>query len=482
MVEPVGRPSERTRHREPRTEARGTRAGSKAAWLPGRRATVKSGHASSDSRAGDERWEDDTGRLRPCNPPFRFPRWVGPRSLTFGSEDPPVGQVVLPCVFQPPGNRLAPRMFPTIHRLGLAVFSGALALSVSAQELVRGRPSAVLQNDSARVVVDLRGGAIGGFQFKGSTINPLEWNVPKDGDTGIHGFGHFLCLDRWGPPSDAEGAKGMPYHGEAASVEWALLEKPGGASAAPVAVMAARLPKAGFTIRRTVRLSAKSAVVAVREEVTNGNDLGRMYNAVQHPTIGGPFLDATTVVDCNGRRGFAQGGSLPNPEEPSFHWPQALNQDGAVVNLRHLTTDPNPNVVSFQIEETLGWITAATPAKGLLIGYLWKTAEYPWVSVWRDVRNGRPSARGLEFGTTGLHQPFPILARKPRIWDSPTFQYLDAGETAARSYAAFLLPVPADFEGVASIRIEGGEIVVRERRANNPRRFTLPTEAGLLEL
>lgn len=378
-------------------------------------------------------------------------------------------------------DTLAPRMSPKIYRLCLVLLGCVTALSLDAQELIRGRKSAVLENETARVVADLRGGAIGGFQLKANAINPLEWNVPKAGDTGIRGFGHFLCLDRWGPPSDAEGARGMPYHGEAASVDWQLAEKPPAPAGVSVAAMTARLPKAGFAIRRTLRMSGKSAFFAVREDVTNENPLGRMYNAVQHPTIGGPFLDETTVVDCNGRRGFAQGGSLPNPEEPSFYWPQALNQDGAAVNLRHLKSDPNPNVVSFQIEDSLGWITAATPGKGLLLGYVWRTTDYPWVSVWRDVRDGRPSARGLEFGTTGLHQPFPILARKPRIWDSPTFQYLDAGETASRAYAAFLVSIPADFEGVATVRIEGDRLVVRERRSNNARQFTLPIEAGLMD-
>ena len=36
---------------------------------------------------------------------------------------------------------------------------------------------------------------------------------------------------------------------------------------------------------------------------------------------------------------------LPNPEQPAVFWPQAL-RDGQPVNLRHLTDNPNPNVVS----------------------------------------------------------------------------------------------------------------------------------------
>jgi hypothetical protein len=200
----------------------------------------------------------------------------------------------------------------------------------------------------------------------------------------------------------------------------------------------------------------------VQEEVTNDNPLGRIFNIVQHPTIAPPFLDENTIVDCNGTRGFAQGGSLPNPEEPSTTWPQALKKSGERVDLRLLTTDPDPNVVSFEISEPLGWVSAVNPQKGLMIAYVWRTNDYPWVSLWREVREGKPAARGLEFGSTGLHQPFPILVRKGKIWDHPLFEYLDAGEKITKRYIAFLHEVPADFRGVRSIWIQEGALHILE--------------------
>ena len=170
---------------------------------------------------------------------------------------------------------------------------------------------------------------------------------------------------------------------------------------------------------------------------------------------------------------------MPYPEEPSFYWPQALNQDGQSVNLRRLSSDPNPNVVSYTIDETHGWVTAATPSRGLLIGYVWKTSDYPWVSLWRDVRDGKPAARGLEFGTTGLHQPFPILVKKSRIWDRQLFEHLDASEITTKSYTAFLLKIPSDFGGVESVKLAGTKLIVRERIGGKAREFTIEA-AGLL--
>jgi hypothetical protein len=146
--------------------------------------------------------------------------------------------------------------------------------------------------------------------------------------------------------------------------------------------------------------------------------------------------------------------------------------------MRRLTNATAPNVVSYSIEASYGWVTAATPAKGLLIGYLWKTRDYPWVSLWRDVREGRPAARGLEFGTTGLHQPFGILVQKGRIWDRPLFDYLDSGATTVRSYLVFLFYVPPDFTGVQSITADGNRLVLTERAGTNPRTFS--TEADVL--
>jgi len=324
-----------------------------------------------------------------------------------------------------------------------------------AEELVDGRRSLVFDTPVARLVVDLAGGAIGEFRSKNSEINPLSWAHPKAGDTSIHGFGHFLCLDRWGPASDAEAALGMPYHGEASNVEWSIAHDVKENGGVLEAEMRAKLPKAGLSARRAVRMSRLNLVFKVREEITNDNAIGRVFNMVQHPTIAPPFLEEHTIVNCNGRRGFAQGGTLPTPEEPSEDWPNARQKNGQVVDMRRLQSDPNPNVVSYVIDDALGWVAAANPAQGWLIGYFWPTADYPWVSLWRDVRDGKPAARGLEFGSTGLHQPFATLLKKGHIWDRPLFEYIDAGKKITKSYTAFLCPIPKDFKGVDTLSIEG---------------------------
>src|SRR6266542_3280078 len=79
----------------------------------------------------------------------------------------------------------------------------------------------------------------------------------------------------------------------------------------------------------------------------------------------------------NAQRGLMQSSPLPNPEQPEIRWPQAIKQ-GNPVDLRRLTNDPDPNVVSFVMDGEVGWVTATNASKELLLGYIFSTTDYPW--------------------------------------------------------------------------------------------------------
>jgi hypothetical protein len=303
--------------------------------------------------------------------------------------------------------------------------------------LAAGPPVLTIQSAEATVGFDLRGGSLVDFRLQGSAVNPFTWvqNVAP----GVEPLrGHFVCLDRWGAPSEAEIARGVPYHGEAPRVLW----KATGARS-----MAVELPMAKLRVERDVELVG--AVLTVRERVTNLQAMGRIYNMVQHPTIAPPFLDERSFVDANAGLGFAQS----TPDQAPVRWPEMHAS-----NLRFLTKDPLPNVVSYVVEGETGWVTAASPTAGLVVGYLWKTSEYPWLNLWRDVAKGRPVARGLEFGSTGLHQPYPELVRRGRMLGRPLLAYLDGGETVERSYTLFLRPLSAGWTQIRSVRASAGRI------------------------
>ena len=356
-------------------------------------------------------------------------------------------------------------------RYRLLPFVAGLLLMVPlvGEELVEGRRSVVLEGGRSRLVVDILGGSIVDFHLLGSGLNPLRWANAGPADQ-ARSMSHFLCLDRWGLPSEAEAANGMPGHGEATKVAWTVLEH-----RATSVRMSADLPMARLHVERRLDLAAAGTWFHAVETVTNRNKLGRVYNMVQHPTLGPPFLDETVLVDSNAARGFMQGGAMPDPEVPTVTWPEAL-KDGESVNLRHLTDNHDPNVVSYVIDDSVGWVTAVNAAKGLMIGYVWKTSEYPWLNMWRRAENGRPLARGLEFGTTGLHRPFPDLVRKGRIFGRPIVEFLDASESVTRSYVGFLAAVPESYRGVAEARLDSGTLTLLERVTGSAMDVAMPAE------
>ncbi|MFC1607740.1 hypothetical protein ACFL47_07190 [Candidatus Latescibacterota bacterium] len=347
-----------------------------------------------------------------------------------------------------------------LHTLTLTALL-AVSQTVAAQIGLTGRPQVVLEGKAAVMSIDVAGGAIADFHLAGSSINPLNWNHPERGVTEPKPMGHFICFDRWGQPSKSELENGMTFHGEAVKVMWDVLSKPSARDGVITAEMHCELPIGGMTLKRTVHMHSGSAVAEVKEEITNINKLGRIYNIVQHPSIGPPFLDESTIVDCNALKGFMQESPMPTPEEPLLYWPTNFYH-GEVVDLRYLGGDHRPNVTAFVFRdgEEYGWVTACNPGQGLLIGYRWKLSEYPWLNIWRNSAEGKPTARGLEFGTTGLHKPFGDLISKGTILGAPLYEYLDAGEVTVKTYSMFLAKIPSDCKGVSNVLMRNGKLVI----------------------
>jgi hypothetical protein len=348
-----------------------------------------------------------------------------------------------------------------------------------------GDERVVLRGEVAQASIAVDGGGIIEFRFVDQQTNPLNWEIgelePKtEGQPYLRG--HFLCLDRWGAPSDAESKNGVPFHGEAPRVVWQVTKLPQREDAGSVAEMGCTLPLAGMLVHRAIKLDAKSALLTVTEQVTNTNLRGRIYNMVQHPSIAPPFLDESTLVDSNARFGFWQE-TVPQSQTTDSVWP-SLMIDGRRVDLRRFenvaakTTRHDVSSFVFDEADVHGWVTACNPGKRLLIGYVWRLGDYPWLNIWRYMRDGKVAARGLEFGTTGYHQPFSQLVKRGRILGRPLYDYLDSGQTVTRSYAAFLLKIPDDYRGVARVTYQKDRLTLTERGQQNPR--TLRLEVGKL--
>jgi hypothetical protein len=86
----------------------------------------------------------------------------------------------------------------------------------------------------------------------------------------------------------------------------------------------------------------------------------------------------------------------------NFTWPLAPGLDG---KLTDLTAPPREcayldhATVLVDPAFTLGWIASVNTAKHLIIGYIFKRDEYPWVQNWGNFPENGKFARGLEFST-----------------------------------------------------------------------------------
>src|ERR1043166_2705420 len=161
--------------------------------------------------------------------------------------------------------RRSVRPVPMLVCLFVALSIGFLRCYSSAQTLVNGRQSLVFDGSAAKLVIDLGGGSIVDFHLSSMSLNPLNWGL--DGEKSKpHAMCHFLCLDRWGAPSEAEAKNGMPFHGEASNVPWRVLSVPLAKDDVIDATMSATLPLAGLEVKRQIRLSKNAPCFTVTEE------------------------------------------------------------------------------------------------------------------------------------------------------------------------------------------------------------------------
>jgi len=111
------------------------------------------------------------------------------------------------------------------------------------------------------------------------------------------------------------------------------------------------------------------------------------------------------------------------------------------------------------------WVTALHPAKRLLIGWVFKASDYPWLQNWEFYPASGALARGLEFST----QPFDLPRREAvgmtGLFDTPTFRWLPAKSAIESGFAIFYLQTPDGFTGVTDVRVENGTIVVEDGKA-----------------
>ena len=386
-------------------------------------------------------------------------------------------------------------MILDLRRIATTGVSLALALSATAAlaaDDYNGRQAWTLSNGQAKVIITPGGGHIASFTLatgKGANVNPLwvpPWKSVEPGawtkSNGAYGdkpgaqllssiLGHNICIDFFGAPSKAETDAGIPVHGEGAILNWTAIKK-----SVNAVTYTTTLPNAQMKVTRSVNLTPGSTAMWISETVENLSNMDRPFGWNQHVTLGAPFLAEgqsyydmpegwSMVIDQE----FSKGERLKRGSE--FTWPNAQAKNGEIISMREFpkgtkTSDFTATLADPK-EQKWAWFTAINVKKGVLIGYVWPSKDWPWIANWEEnkFRDGKPwnskgVARGIEFGTT----PFPWSRKdaviKGTLHDTPVYRWIDAKGKQTIGYAAFIINVPAGTTGAKKVDFDGRNIKV----------------------
>lgn len=366
---------------------------------------------------------------------------------------------------------------------------------VDASHSYRGRGAILLSNDRIELVVLKTGGSFPSITLveDPARTNPMWDSIRADREQGrperaTGAVGHFICVDGFGPPSEAERKAGLEGHGEAHRLAWST-EFAGESEGASTVRQAVMLPRVREVLRRELRLRPGENVVYVKSRLTSLLDFDRPVNWAEHATIGSPFLErGVTVVDISPNRALTrprEGSSraglahrLVSGEE--FEWPMAPLRAGGLVDLRAPPPESHSlDHTGHRMDPKAEWayVTALHPSKRLLLGYLFRPSEFPWLQTWESYPRDRLMARGLEFGTQAFDLPRREVVTQGTIFETPLYRWLPARGTIESSYILFWTRTPEGFSGVDEATWEAGTLRIRDGRSGEV--IELPARGSL---
>lgn len=333
------------------------------------------------------------------------------------------------------------RRFPTVisNRWGWAVWgvvTGMAGLAAATTEL---------RNDAIQLGVESRGAIISDLRLPREEASWLSAGKVEDTN---ELFGHFLCFDRWGPVTSEEAASGIPYHGEAARLPWALM--------APEALlgvaMTTTLPVTGLRVDRSVHLPTRGGNFQISTTVSNPTAELRPYNLVEHITLADSWNDPGVRLHTNAETGLVHSrGKLV--AEASVRWP-ILEWGDESWDLRGAVTRRGRLVASlvFPDDAEWGWVCLQHPSSGRLLAYVWRTGDFPWLNLFWSADGSQVKQRAIEPGTTGLHRPIPELLTSPAQLGRPVIGRL--APAADRTFALWGVAAKLPDAGIEIVALE----------------------------
>lgn len=213
----------------------------------------------------------------------------------------------------------------------------------------------------------------------------------------------------------------------------------------------------------------------------------------EHATIGSPFLEpGATVIDMPAEESVTRplrigDGPLANqgPGGPrfqpgaQFEWPWAPGGAGDRIDLR--TTPSAPGSISITAHrlrrEKLAFVTALNVRTRLLIGYVFRTSDFPWVQNWESYEAGGLLHRGLEFGFSPFGMPKIEAVKMAQMYGTPVYRWLPAMGRIDASYLMFLAQAAEGMRGVDTVDLADGLLTLNDLKAG--RTLRLKASLGL---
>ena len=139
-----------------------------------------------------------------------------------------------------------------------------------------------------------------------------------------------------------------------------------------------------------------------------------------------------------------------------------------MTNLRSVPAQPNSmdhTGCAFDPARQHVFVTAIRKDKRLVFGYLLRREEYPWLQEWMNYTNPLNLARGIEFGTQPYDLPRRTIVDMGKLFDVPTYRWLPAKSKISTRFLMFYSPTPEGFEQVDDVRLDGGKLILVDRKS-----------------
>lgn len=301
---------------------------------------------------------------------------------------------------------------------------------------------------------------------------------PRFGDS----LGHFVCVDGFGGVSPEEQAAGLRGHGEAHRQPFEVRSFDT-AGKVTTLTLSTTLPLVQELFTRTIRMVQGENVIYVHSELESLLAFDRPVVWAEHATIGSPFLEpGVTVVDMSASRAktrpYEPGErGLPHrlPSDREFTWPHAPGIRDGSIDMRAAPANPNSGdhtTCLMDPSRKLVFVTALHPAKRLLLGYLFKPEEYPWLQNWENYPPTMKMARGLEFSTGPFDVPRREVIQLNSLFGAPVYRWLPARAKIASDFLMFYARTPEGFLRIDDVKMENGRILIEDRTARKQMTLT----------